>query len=158
MKRTAGLLTACALALLLAAPAAALLTVTASTDRDSVEISGNLYLTVTVSGDSASVPEPKLPNMQSFNIYSSGRSQSISIINGKITTSVSFTYILTPRFIGLQTIPSISVFDGKEKAVTSELQVTVTKARQPSAQQRPAQPARQQQRQPAAARSAANRG
>ena len=158
MKRTAGLLTACALALLLAAPAAALLTVTASTDRDSVEISGNLYLTVTVSGDSASVPEPKLPNMQSFNIYSSGRSQSISIINGKITTSVSFTYILTPRFIGLQTIPSISVFDGKEKAVTSELQVTVTKARQPSAQQRPTQPARQQQRPAAAARSAANRG
>jgi len=159
VKRTAGLLTACALALLLAAPAAALLTVTASTDRDSVEISGNLYLTVTVSGDSASVPEPKLPNMQSFNIYSSGRSQSISIINGKITTSVSFTYILTPRFIGLQTIPSISVFDGKEKAVTSELQVTVTKARQPSAQQqRPAQPARQQQQQrpAAAARNAAN--
>lgn len=160
MKITAGAFTACALALLLAAPAAALLTVTASTDRDSVEISGNLYLTVTVSGDSASVPEPKLPNMQSFNIYSSGRSQSISIINGKITTSVSFTYILTPRFIGLQTIPSISVFDGREKAVTSELQVTVTKARQPSAQQpqaRPAQPARQQQR-PAAPRSAANRG
>ena len=146
-------------ALLLAAPAAALLTVVAGTDRDSVEINGNLYLTVTVSGDSASVPEPKLPNMQSFNIYSSGRSQSISIINGKITTSVSFTYILTPRFLGVQTIPSISVFNGKEKAVTPELQVTVTKARQPSAaqsQQRPQQA--RQQRPTQAARTAANRG
>ncbi|MBI4351212.1 MAG: protein BatD [Elusimicrobia bacterium] len=147
-------------ALLLAAPAAALLTVTASTDRDSVEINGNLYLTVTVSGDSASVPEPKLPNMQSFNVYSSGRSQSISIINGKITTVVSFTYVLTPRFIGLQAIPSISVFNGKEKAVTNELQVAVTKASQPAAQQPrqpPSQPARQQRpAQPAG--TAAGRG
>ena len=146
---------ALALALLLAGPAAAYLAVTAETDRSSVEIDGNLYLTVTVSGDSANVPEPKLPNMQNFNVYSSGRSQSISIINGKITTSVSFTYILTPRFIGAQTIPSISVFNGKEKAIAPELQVTVTKAKaalaapsQPAS--RPAQPAR-----PAARKQAA---
>jgi hypothetical protein len=146
-------------ALLLASPAAALLTVTASTDRDSVEINGNLYLTVTVSGDSTNVPDPKLPNMQSFNVYSSGRSQSISIINGKITTSVSFTYILSPRFIGVQTIPSISVFNGKEKAVTPELQVTVTKAAQSSAQQpQRAQPPARTQRATQAARAAAGKG
>ena len=140
---------ALALALLLAGPAAAYLAVTAETDRSSVEIDGNLYLTVTVSGDSANVPEPKLPNMQNFNVYSSGRSQSISIINGKITTSVSFTYILTPRFLGAQTIPAISVFNGKEKAIAPELQVTVTKAR--AAQQQPAQPAARPAR-PAASR------
>ncbi|MDO8804204.1 MAG: BatD family protein [Elusimicrobiota bacterium] len=161
MKKFLSAVTAAALAaLLLAAPASAVLNVAAGTDRDSVEINGNLYLTVTVSGDSASVPEPKLPNMQSFNIYSSGRSQSISIINGKITTTVSFTYILTPRFIGVQTIPSISVFNGKEKAATPEMQVTVTKARQPAAQQpqqRPQQAPRQQ-RPTQAARTAANRG
>ena len=142
-------------ALLSAAPAEALLTVTAGTDRDSVEINGNLYLTVTVSGDSASVPEPKLPNMRSFNVYSSGRSQSISIINGRITTSVSFTYILTPRFIGIQTIPSISVFNGREKAITPELQITVTKAQQP--RQARQQPARQQ-RPAQTAGTAANKG
>lgn len=140
-----------------ALPAAALLSVTAETDRDTVEINGNLYLTVTVAGDSASVPEPKLPNMQSFNIYSSGRSQSISIINGKITTTVSFTYILTPRFLGPQTIPAISVFNGKEKAVTPEITVTVTKAAQPAqqspAQARPARPQRPSQAARAAART-----
>jgi len=134
------------LAPLLCAPASAYLTVTAETDRPNVEISGNLYLTVTVSGDSASVPEPKLPNMQNFNVYSSGRSQSISIINGKITTSIAFTYILTPRFLGLQTIPEISVFNGKEKAVAPEIKVTVTKAAQQA--QQPAQPAAQPQHQP----------
>ncbi len=131
---------AAAAALLWAGPAAAYLTVTAETDRTSVEINENLYLTVTVAGDSASVPEPKLPNMQNFNVYSSGRSQSISIINGKITTSVSFTYILTPRFLGAQTIPSITVSNGKEKAAAPEIRITVSKAAQGAAQQ--AKPAR----------------
>ncbi len=129
MKRTILLLLAAALALL-TSPAMAYLTIAAETDRNSVEINENLYLTVTVAGDSASVPEPKLPNMQNFNVYSSGRSQSISIINGKITTSVAFTYILTPRFLGSQRIPAFSISNGKERAATNELEVTVTKARQ----------------------------
>jgi len=143
------------LALLLgpAAAARANLSVTAETDRDTVSIDGNLYLTVTVSGDSHSVPEPKLPNMQNFNVYDSGRSQSISIINGRITTSVSFTYILSPRFLGVQRIPAITVFNGKEKAVAPEIQINVTKAQQ--AQAAPAQPAaRRQTRQPAARQAA----
>ena len=140
--RTAG---AAALALaLLCARASAALTITAETDRTAVEINGNLSLTVQVAGDSSSVPEPKMPNMQNFNVYSSGRSQSISIINGKITTSVTFTYILTPRFIGMQRIPSISVSNGKETAATPEISITVTKAA-PTAAQPPAQAGRPQQ-------------
>ena len=145
MKKLIPLLLAAALAVM-AAPAMAYLTITAETDRGAVEINGNLYLTVTVAGDSASVPEPKLPNMQNFNSYSSGRSQSISIVNGKITTSVSFTYILTPRFLGAQRIPSITVSNGKEKAATSEIEVSVTKARQQAPAQQPAQPRPARQR------------
>ncbi|OGS12925.1 MAG: hypothetical protein A2234_08655 [Elusimicrobia bacterium RIFOXYA2_FULL_58_8] len=134
-----GLKLALALALAgFAGPAAAALTISAETDRTSVEINENLYLTVQVAGDSSSVPEPKIPNMQNFNSYSSGRSQSISIINGKITTSVSFTYILSPRFLGIQKIPSISVFNGTEKAFTPEIEITVT--RPSAAAARPAAP------------------
>jgi hypothetical protein len=153
---------AAALALLLwAGPAAAALNVAADIDRETVEINGNLYLTVAVSGDSASVPEPQLANMQNFNVYSSGRSQSISIINGRITTSVTFTYILTPRFLGLQKIPPITVSNGRDTASTPELTVTVTKARQASGQPQQAQPARpvrQSRGVQQAARTAATRG
>lgn len=121
-------------------PAAAYLTVTADTDRSEVEINGSLYLTVQVAGDSSNVPEPKIPNMQNFNIYSSGRSQNISIINGKITTSVTFTYMLSPRFIGMQRIPSISVSNGKESAATREIEITVTKAAAAQPRQQTARP------------------
>jgi hypothetical protein len=144
------LLTAFCALCLAASPARAALSITAETDRDTVEINGNLYLTVTVAGDSASVPEPKLPNMQNFNVYSSGRSQSISIINGKIATSVAFTYILTPRFLGSQTIPEISVYNGKERAIAPAIQVTVTKASQQQPARQPSQAARRQQGRPGA--------
>ena len=83
--------------------------------------------------------------MNNFNVYSSGRSQNISIINGKIATSVAFTYILTPRFIGKQTIPPISVFNGREKRLTPEIEVEVVKAAAAGAgagrSPRPARPA-----------------
>jgi len=143
-----------ALAIALAAlprQAAAVLTISAETDRTAVEINENFYLTLQVAGDSSDVPEPKIPAMQNFNIYSSGRSQSISIINGKITTSVSFTYSLSPRFLGVQKIPSISVFNGREKAVTPEIEINVTKAAPAAAQPASSRRAQVQPGRPASA-------
>ena len=130
-----------------AGPAAALFSISAETDRKSVEINDSLYLTVTVSGDSASVPEPDLPRMDNFNIYSSGRSQNISIVNGKITTSVAFTYILSPRFIGRQKIPPITVLNGKDKYVTREIDVNVVRAAAPAQAPQPQTAPRAQTRQ-----------
>jgi len=136
----------------------AYLSISAQTDRTELTITENLYLTVTVSANSGSAPEPTIPPMSSFNAYSSGRSQSISIVNGKITTSVSFTYILTPRFVGRQTIPAISVYNGREKAMTPEIEINVTKSapvKPPAAQSRPQQPARQNAADGAARQTAA---
>ena len=140
-----------ALILAAAGPAAAAFVISAETDKTSVEINDSLYLTVTVSGDSASVPEPDLTHIDNFNIYSSGRSQNISVVNGKISTSVAFTYILSPRFIGAQKIPPIAVINGKEKYYTREIEVNVIKtgagaqAAQPQSAPRAGRAARQQQ-------------
>ena len=121
--------------------AGAALSVSAETDKKTVEISDSLYLTVTVSGDSASVPDPEIPRMDNFNIYSAGRSQSISIVNGSVNTTVAFTYILSPRFLGTQKIPPISVNDGNERRSTPEMEVTVVKAAAaPQGGNRPAAP------------------
>lgn len=150
-----------AASLMAAQSALASLSISAQTDRTELEITENLYLTVTISADSGSVPEPALPPMSNFNAYSSGRSQSISIINGKITTSAAFTYILTPRFIGKQTIPAISVFNGREKAMTPEIEIIVTKsgaARQTNAAQGQQQPAQQSSAARAGRQAAAKAG
>ncbi len=111
-----------------ARPLSAALSISAATDKSSMEVTDSLYLTVTVGGDSASVPEPELPPMDNFNLYSSGRSQNISFVNGRISTTVTFTYILSPRFIGRLKIPPISVTDGGEKRSTAGIEITVVKS------------------------------
>lgn len=141
--------------LLAAAPARAGLTVAASVDRHEVDIDGSVRLTVTVSGDTANVPEPEIPRLDAFNVYSSGRSQNISFINGRVSSSVVFTYILEPRYIGRAVIPPISVFTGSEKFMTRQIEIQVRGAARraqpqpPQAPQpppaQPAQPARTQQ-------------
>jgi len=118
--------------LLLCAPAArplsAALSISAETDKTTVAVNDSLYLTVTVGGDSASVPEPELPGMDGFNVYSAGRSQNISFVNGRVSSTVAFTYILSPRFIGLIKIPPISITDGSQKRSTPEMEITVVKS------------------------------
>lgn len=140
-----------------AAPARAGMTVAASVDRHEVDMDGSVRLTVTVSGDTANVPEPEIPRLDAFNVYSSGRSQNISFINGRVSSSVVFTYILEPRYIGKAVIPPISVFTGTEKFMTRQIEIQVRgaarRAQPPTGAQQPAprtaQPARPQGKQPA---------
>ncbi|HOW89494.1 MAG TPA: BatD family protein, partial [Elusimicrobiales bacterium] len=115
----------CAMA---ARPLSAALSISAETDKTTLAVNDSLYLTVTVGGDSASVPEPEMPGMDGFNVYSAGRSQNISFVNGKVTSNVAFTYILSPRFIGRIKIPPISITDGAQKRSTPEMEITVVKS------------------------------
>ncbi|MFN3550235.1 MAG: BatD family protein, partial [Endomicrobiia bacterium] len=88
--------------------------ISASVDKNIVSLDEQITLQVVVSGDVANIPQPQVPNLSDFQIYSSGRSQSISIINGQISSSVSFNYILSPRKIGEFEIPPIKVeYKGK---------------------------------------------
>ncbi|MBI4655237.1 MAG: protein BatD [Elusimicrobia bacterium] len=106
--------------------AGAEITFSASVDKKTVAVNESFTLTVTVSGDMANVPEPQIPSIPDFYIHSSGRSQNFSIINGKISSSVTFNYVLTPKFIGKKQIPPITLFHDRQKYVTSPIEIYVT--------------------------------
>jgi len=90
------------------------ISISASVDKNVVSLGEQVTLQVVVSGDTTNIPQPKIPQIQDFQIYSSGRSQSISIINGQVSSSVTFTYILSPNRIGEFEIPPITVeYKGK---------------------------------------------
>ena len=76
------------------------ISISASVDSREISLDGQITLTITVNGDVANIPQPTIPEMTGFGSYSSGRSQNISIINGKVTSSVSFNYILVPSDTG----------------------------------------------------------
>ncbi|MDE2510904.1 MAG: BatD family protein, partial [Elusimicrobia bacterium] len=97
------------LAVLLAAvPAAAGVTVSAELSRAQIRMGDQLTLAVTVSGDQASLPAPRLPPIEAFNVYDSGRSQSLSFVNGHVSSNVVYTYALSPRAAGHFKIPPVS--------------------------------------------------
>ncbi len=116
-----------ALALWPAVPAGAQLSISAQADKTQVSLEDQVVLAVTITGIQASLPDPQLPALQNFNVYSSGRSQSISFVNGQISSSVTHTFVLVPRVVGTALIPPITVSAGGATARTEPIEIQVVR-------------------------------
>jgi len=98
---------------------------TTSVDKTEVELDGQITLTISVSGNVKSIPQPQLPPLDDFTVYSAGRSHSYTYTNGRISSSVIFNYILFPRKPGKFTIgPARIKLKGKTHQ-TIPIQITV---------------------------------
>lgn len=111
--------------LLVPGAAAAGLTVTVS--PDSVALGESATLTLTFDGDGPDT-DPTLPNVPNLQFQGGSQQRSTSIINGRMSSSTAFTYLVMPRQVGDYTIPAITaVVDGKR--VTSQpVRLRVTKS------------------------------
>jgi len=116
------------------------ITLFASVDKRKISLDEQLVLKVSVSGDISSLPSPKIPPIPGFSSYSSGRTQNVSIINGKVSSSLTFNYILVPQSAGKHTIPSIELVHKGKTYKTSPIQVEVVSTRQPPSTTPPVTP------------------
>lgn len=90
------------------------ISINASVDRDRVAFGESVSLQVNVSGDVSNLPPPALPALADFNVYSSGTSQNISFANGKVSSSRTYNFVLSPNKPGKFTIGPVSLtVDGK---------------------------------------------
>ncbi|MGC8728391.1 MAG: BatD family protein [Elusimicrobiales bacterium] len=122
--------------------------VSAWVDKKTVPINESFTLTISVTGTNALNAKPDLPAIFDFNIYSSGKSSNISVVNGQISSTAEFSYTLTPKKTGKFVIPKIGIFTGNEKYFTKEIEVEVTPpsfSNQPSQQTYPKQPKQKKQ-------------
>ena len=103
---------------------AAEVSVEAAVEKKEITMDDQLPLTITITG-SADVSDPQLPILPSFEIYSSGRAQNVSIINGTTSSSTQFTYLLVPKSPGHITIPPIQVKAGGKQLFTQAIEITV---------------------------------
>jgi len=78
-------------------------------DRDTIGLDEQALLQVEVSGGSQDLPEPKIPSLPAFEIYSQGRSSNISIVNGVVSSSVTYRYLVIPSKPGSFPIEQIAV-------------------------------------------------
>jgi len=64
-------------------------------DKTEVSLDDQITLTIEVSGKQ-NVPDPELPLIEDFEVYSSGRSTNFSFVNGKVSSSVTYNYAMVP--------------------------------------------------------------
>jgi hypothetical protein len=85
-----------------------------SLSPDTIGMDGQAILDVQVVGTSQSIPDLEMPSLPAFEIYSQGRSTSISIVNGQVNAQVSYRYILAPQKPGVFPVSGIAlVFNNK---------------------------------------------
>jgi len=101
--------------------------VTAKLSADSIPVGQGVMLSVNVSGGRLS-GEPEIPIVDNLIINSQGTSQNIQIINGDITRSLTYNYVVGSNTEGTYEIPAIRLtVDGKQ-VLTKLLKLKVVAA------------------------------
>ena len=103
------------------------LSITAEVDRSAAALNEQIVLSVTVTGNRTDLPDPELPSMPNMTVYSSGRSQNISFVNGQVSSSIVYTYVLVPRFVGKSVIGPVGVTVGGQRYETRPIPLQVTR-------------------------------
>ncbi len=97
-----------------------------SLSREVINIDSHAYLMITIKSNQQNLPEPQLPNLSMFNVFSQGTSTNISIVNGKMESSLTYNYQLQPRREGTFVIkPAVVVFNHK-RYESEEITLQVT--------------------------------
>ncbi len=100
------------------------LSVTASVDTDQAALGDPVNLTVVINGEGTSLPDPILPDLSDFNVYSSGRNTSFSLQGGRSTSSQELNYTLVPRKTGTLIIGPVVVKDNRDMVSTDPIKIT----------------------------------
>jgi len=101
------------------------LEVNVSLSKDTIGLSEQAILEVVVKGSTQDMPEPSLPTLPMFEMYSQGRSTNISIANGQIEAAVTNRYLLVPSRAGTFPISDIAVVYQNKRYVGNTVNLTV---------------------------------
>lgn len=101
----------------------------ATVDRNNVSVGDAFRLEITVSSDEGDITNPTFPDMRPFEIFSSGRTQNIRWINGKLSSSITFDYGLRALTEGEHTIGPAVVKIGNERYETDPIVIKVAPSR-----------------------------
>ncbi|MDW2980317.1 BatD family protein [Rhodanobacter sp. KK11] len=97
--------------------------VTATLDRDHVQLGETVTLNVRVADSTGGVAAPDLRALnQDFQLLGTSQNSSLSVVNGQASSELTFGVALRPRHVGVLQIPALSVAGGR----TAPLQLTVT--------------------------------
>jgi tetratricopeptide (TPR) repeat protein len=108
------------------------LSVHAEVDRKRLTLDEQLVVRVVIEGRTRALAQPERPDLPDFESYYRGSSQNMSIVNGNVSASTTFTYLLLPKREGVLTIGSFTVNHNGRNYQTEPIQVRVSKTPQPA--------------------------
>lgn len=98
--------------------------VSAQLSADSIEAGQGAMLTILVQGGSPEGP-PSFPDVKNLIMNQRGQSQQMSIVNGKMSRSISYSFVVGSMEAGEYEIPAATVTVGGEKFKTEPLKLLV---------------------------------
>jgi hypothetical protein len=118
--------------------------VSASLNKKSAQVGEEIRLSIRVTGQTTNLQAPRLPPLDGFDSYYTGRASHISMVNGVTSANVEFSYTLIPQKAGSFTLGPVQVQAGSKTLQTEPVSIEVTGSRLPSAQPVPQRTAVQQ--------------
>ncbi|MEA1980319.1 MAG: BatD family protein [candidate division Zixibacteria bacterium] len=103
------------------------ISVEVSLDRDTIGLDEQAMLRVVVSGKSQNLPAPQLPTLPMFEMYNQGSSTNISIVNGEVTASNSYQFMIIPTKPGVFPIEQIAIVYKNKRYKGNSVNLTVLK-------------------------------
>ncbi|MBI2167071.1 MAG: BatD family protein [Candidatus Omnitrophica bacterium] len=99
--------------------------VSATVDTSRPQIDEEVSLTIQITGARGNLQAPRLPALQGFDSFYTGRSSQFTFVNGKSSSNVEFNYILVPKVAGEFTLNPIEVWIGGKSYRTQPIPLEV---------------------------------
>ena len=102
---------------------------TASVDKNTVAVDEQFTLELTLNGGGMGGGSiPKLPDLSKFMVLSGpNQSSSVQIVNGSVSSSVTYSYVLQPREAGKFTLGAATTETGGKQYSSQPIEITVVK-------------------------------
>ena len=94
-------------------------------DRDTIGMDEQASVLVTMTGTDQNMPNPRMPTLPMFDVVYQGRSSNIQIVNGVVTSTLSFRYVLIPKKAGTFPISPVSVVHKNRRYTGNDVELTV---------------------------------
>jgi hypothetical protein len=97
---------------------------TITLDRDTATLADTINLTISVEGARG---EPQLPSSPAFETVRQGSSSRVQIVNGRMSSSVDYSYLLSPKKEGVFTIGPATLDNNGSRIISNTVSITIQK-------------------------------
>ena len=100
--------------------------VSSTVSTRSAQVGEEVRFSIRVSGQSMNLQAPRLPTLDGFDTYYTGRASHIAFVNGVSSSNVEFTYTLIPQRAGRFTVGPIDVQVGQKTLQTEAVELEIS--------------------------------